>query len=480
MRPPASSTAAATASGRASVKYKYQTIKEAYDLVMSSDVQQKVVNLYCVVMECSNIRNTRGTDKVCNLKVADSSTSEMGYSEGVELVCFAPSADLMPTVERPGDIIRMHRVRIGEWNGSPQLVGKLASTKWQPFHYVLFHGKVGPGTFVAESEAFVPYKSSSANFTFCPVEDKRQVGMLRGDVAPEALQAATTAVASGANDFTRRIDQLHSLNDEGKRNVDILCKVLTITDRGAMDSLFFGVWDGTVAMAESIADCDDTGAISDAHPEVNDLLGQSYVSDMWFSEEYLKQITDENFGADPKRGTILPVVVPHSLRDSVKAINPKEKPWVTFRNVRVTFHMGQYYALYTRISRWAVHAASEEEAAPSGEAETLAALRVAASPTTTTHPNAPITPLRQLLCSKGDAKPNYYRVLARMIGYAPTEDEWQEVSPLRPHQRHHHLLVLLREREREQHLLGGRGVPTTSMDVSVSLRTRSLPFGKTD
>ena len=80
MRPPASSTAAATASGRASVKYKYQTIKEAYDLVMSSDVQQKVVNLYCVVMECSNIRNTRGTDKVCNLKVADSSTSETSDS----------------------------------------------------------------------------------------------------------------------------------------------------------------------------------------------------------------------------------------------------------------------------------------------------------------------------------------------------------------------------------------------------------------
>ena len=49
---------------------------------------------------------------VVNLTLVDPSTDDLALPAGIELLCFAASADELPTVHRPGDIIRLHRVKV--------------------------------------------------------------------------------------------------------------------------------------------------------------------------------------------------------------------------------------------------------------------------------------------------------------------------------------------------------------------------------
>ena len=74
----AASTSGATTTKPYDTKYKYTTIKEAYDKIRSGEVSVDYVNLYCVVLDCSTVRTTSGTDRIRNIKVADSTTAEMG------------------------------------------------------------------------------------------------------------------------------------------------------------------------------------------------------------------------------------------------------------------------------------------------------------------------------------------------------------------------------------------------------------------
>lgn len=51
---------------------------------------------------------------VCNLTLVDPSTHERpDLAAGIEMLCFAPHAQQLPQLHRPGDIIRLHRVKVG-------------------------------------------------------------------------------------------------------------------------------------------------------------------------------------------------------------------------------------------------------------------------------------------------------------------------------------------------------------------------------
>ena len=55
-------------------------------------------------------------DMVCNLTLVDPSTNDHPeLSAGVEMLCFAASAAELPRLHRPGDIIRLHRVKARLW-----------------------------------------------------------------------------------------------------------------------------------------------------------------------------------------------------------------------------------------------------------------------------------------------------------------------------------------------------------------------------
>ena len=50
---------------------------------------------------------------MCNLTLVDPSTPDrLDLVAGIELLCFAPHAEQLPHLRRPGDIIRLHRVKV--------------------------------------------------------------------------------------------------------------------------------------------------------------------------------------------------------------------------------------------------------------------------------------------------------------------------------------------------------------------------------
>ncbi len=123
--------------------YSYLELSQAVERV------GQLVNLWAVVLECSIPRPTRGTgepearlhlqpqcrgsaagtaasskplqlqhcplraDMVCNLTLVDPSTQDQPeLAAGVEMLCFAASPEELPHIQRPGDIVRLHRVKV--------------------------------------------------------------------------------------------------------------------------------------------------------------------------------------------------------------------------------------------------------------------------------------------------------------------------------------------------------------------------------
>ncbi|KAL4852664.1 Vacuolar transporter chaperone 1 [Chlorella vulgaris] len=124
--------------------------------------------LWAVVAESSVPRPTRGSDMVCNLTLIDPSTLDQPeLAAGVELMCFAPQAEQLPHVRRPGDIIRIHRARVDRYNERTQLVGKVG---YRGFAFCLFHA-VDSGL-----QPNQPYQKSSQHFFY----DEREQGLLVG------------------------------------------------------------------------------------------------------------------------------------------------------------------------------------------------------------------------------------------------------------------------------------------------------------
>ncbi|QDZ24712.1 telomeric single stranded DNA binding domain-containing protein [Chloropicon primus] len=434
---------------RSGGSYEYTTIRNAYDAIVHGHKNTVTANLYCTILECSNVRSTKGTDQVVNLKVADATTSEMDYHEGVELLCFSKDESRMPLPESKGDIIRMHRVTVQEWNGKPQLVGRMSQSNGKaiPFSFLLFRGNRGSSQLqFTEEEDFKPYKISSVKTYSKVVEvDKERIRELRG----QGAQLGGTAVAAAgpkSEDYSRTLEGLHEVNASHK--VDILCKVVFLRDEGAFGVITFGVWDGTdvkPVLARDETRDEDKGALIDAHPEVLDLVGgrilaQDHPAVVAKLAERVRQ------GDELKYGSIVLVRVPETLRDAVKYINPDLKhkgSWVQFRQLRTYRVDGQVQALYTRESSWTPEdedgdlVRSAREKAERNLVSTWIpglvnddhvhvrerGVSVHDSLTRTRHAGQRYSTIREIVCSEGLRTPSKYHVLARIIGYGPKELE---------------------------------------------------------
>jgi hypothetical protein len=50
---------------------------------------------------------------ICNMTMVDPTTPDSAeLAAGIELLCFAPHPEQLPHLQRPGDIIRLHRVKV--------------------------------------------------------------------------------------------------------------------------------------------------------------------------------------------------------------------------------------------------------------------------------------------------------------------------------------------------------------------------------
>ena len=110
-------------------KYKYITLSEAYESFPGAEV-----NCYGIVAEWTVPRPTRkGTDMYQVLKLRDASvsgitsTEDGGQYSDIQVQFFATSREELPKPRKKGDIIRLHRVKVGRWEGKPQLNAKIGT-----------------------------------------------------------------------------------------------------------------------------------------------------------------------------------------------------------------------------------------------------------------------------------------------------------------------------------------------------------------
>eukprot|EP00271_Cylindrocystis_brebissonii_P020809 TRINITY_DN708_c0_g1_i4.p1 TRINITY_DN708_c0_g1~~TRINITY_DN708_c0_g1_i4.p1 ORF type:complete len:456 (+),score=69.10 TRINITY_DN708_c0_g1_i4:62-1429(+) len=80
------------------------------------------VAFYAVVVSVEPSKQTRGTDLVCGIRVADPSLPE---SASLRIMVFGPNAQSLPQVERTGDVIRLQKVKMQMFEGSPQGIAQL-------------------------------------------------------------------------------------------------------------------------------------------------------------------------------------------------------------------------------------------------------------------------------------------------------------------------------------------------------------------
>lgn len=203
--------------GVSPLEFRYTALE---DLVVTSSL-----NLFVVARKVSGLRPTRGTDFLMTLNVVDASSPDTG----LDVMLFGPSEDSFPRIMK-GNILRFHRIKIQQYNGTFQGVGKVGV------------GMKGLGLVVFESELgapLTPLSSATPHYSIDEESDGKHVTSLRewlGEdpsnvLAGEAIvkyRACISQLASPPNDF-----------------FDVVCMVLGVKPTSRMDETVLFVWDGT-------------------------------------------------------------------------------------------------------------------------------------------------------------------------------------------------------------------------------------------
>ena len=175
------------------------------------------VNVYGVVKLFKPAWKCRGTDMCSVLVLMDPTIAES--SSGLECISFQPSVSRLPAVHRVGDIVRLHRIKISQYQG------RLQAKSTRGFAAIVF-----------DRETELPVTAemarvSSSTFTLTQ-SDKETVGSLKNwcDVHPVLFPPG--------NQIT-----LSQINPDSY--FDLICQVLGFASHRTLDCVVLYVTDGT-------------------------------------------------------------------------------------------------------------------------------------------------------------------------------------------------------------------------------------------
>lgn len=148
--------------------YTYRSLYDAFQ-----GHRPSLVNVYAIVTEWTMPRATRGTDYHVVLKVLDPSvaslTTEQNDSYTDVSINFFASKELLPKPRKVGDIIRVHRLVVKNYNGRTQFVAKIGmigggggAGGTSRCHYCLFDGKASKNK-----------KKTLKEITSCTIQESR-------------------------------------------------------------------------------------------------------------------------------------------------------------------------------------------------------------------------------------------------------------------------------------------------------------------
>ncbi|KAL3162097.1 hypothetical protein ABBQ38_009163 [Trebouxia sp. C0009 RCD-2024] len=379
----------------------------AYDYVMLAEAadRQRLANLYAVVVECSIPRPTKGTDMVSNLRLVDPSTAtNPQFPDGFEMLAFSAQQHHLPTLRRSGDIIRLHRVTVTQYNGKPQLIAKIHKAKECSF--CLFDGQLqGSNT---------PYQTSSETYTL----EGRDPGILTA--LRNFGRLLNSSNLGGATAYMKRIKDIRA-----GAFFDVICQVLCINDEH-LDAPVMFVWDGTDALPLPLT-------VDQLEATAGDTLSEGVQPDpAWLAaRRQAMRVHGRNVVADlPVLGTALPVIVTQPSHADRQGKGPLQLPsvgkWVKLRNVKAWVVAGQLQGRYLPNSKWAPCDADEgalAEDAHRRQVNNVAGWAPGESQQwlATTHQTQPFTSLRSLQIQAGTGRPHKDRCLVNVLRFLPAD-----------------------------------------------------------
>ncbi|CAM6106321.1 unnamed protein product [Calypogeia fissa] len=283
-------------------QYEYLSLREA--LLRKGEE----VNFYGAVSEYEYPMPTRGSDFICTMRVVDMSHD----SPGLPLLIFASPANC-PLVKTIGDIIRVHRVEMGDYRGEPQAIAKINRKS----SYILFQGKNGEG--------YDPYQKAHNTFSF-EQHDERRLDIMRNWIESHTL-------------YTRVSDYLVRICGiiDGSY-FDLCCKLLYVEERSPELSTIIYVWDGTDATPRTI---------TTVGPDVE---GEHFDLEATVVNGYPQSMLPRHVVCDfPPLGTVLPIIPDIQLGDLPGQLQCGD--WLKFRNLACRSRSSVLEAAFTRESK---------------------------------------------------------------------------------------------------------------------------------
>ncbi|BBN00108.1 protection of telomeres protein 1 [Marchantia polymorpha subsp. ruderalis] len=284
--------------------YEYLPLREA--MLRKGDK----VNFYGAISEYDHPKPTRGSDVLCTMTVVD-----MSYDNpGLRLLIFA-SAKNCPIVKTLGDIIRVHRVEIGDYKDSPQAI---ANINRKSSAFILLDGKVGSSN--------EPYQNSHTTYTFAR-HDELTVEYMRKWIGAHPL-------GTRISDY---LVQICGIKDN--TYFDLCCKILYVDDRYLPQRVtIIYVWDGTDATPRTI-------------PILQEKDFETTPLDTLDSKQIPLPLPPRDVLCDcPSIGTMLPIV-PEVQFEILPGQIPQRGDWVKFRNLACRTQAGMVEGIFTRESK---------------------------------------------------------------------------------------------------------------------------------
>eukprot|EP00057_Strongylocentrotus_purpuratus_P008603 XP_011663077.1 PREDICTED: protection of telomeres protein 1 [Strongylocentrotus purpuratus] len=189
--------------------------KRTYEYKCLNDVKEaRSVDVYGVVKFLQPPYKTKGPDYCMSLTIVDPSLPQDNF--GLKCVIFHQDIKKLPQVHSIGDIVRLHRLKIQQYNN------QLQGAKGDGFSSLVFDGR---------PNAPVEPRSSSVNYTLSD-QDKEKVQELR------LWATQQTSVPLAGKSWT--LSQIVS-----REYFDLICQVVAVVIIPAESCVLIKVWDGT-------------------------------------------------------------------------------------------------------------------------------------------------------------------------------------------------------------------------------------------
>ena len=443
--------------------YEYYVLWEALSRATAAVSPEKAA-VYGVIAEWSAPKSTKGPDVMMIIKITDLSLCTPYIppenndddpslppppppptQHDAEVRLFASDLSELPNILKRGDIIRFHRVQLQNFNGKPQIIGKI-STGARPNNiktsYVVFHGAPPPHT--PEEHMHLAYDSSHPHYYWDQNERllldavRRFVagGRWNQDPSAEALRYLKTipdAFSTNERDemqhgdlvvFVLLIEKLVAGgvgagagggSSGGATTAGQLLPTLTPTVRPEVAVVW--VWDGRDAPPYPPQ---YTTAQKPSQAAQSGLAGAAMVPPTRRPFPSTPCIDQNIAMALPQYGFALPILF---TKEQVSL--PEPGTWVKLRNVGLQVAAGQLQAVMLTKSSWFVADEPETSSAVYAnrclESMTSEWGHMSAELWAVTTPLRahPFSPLRAIHMEAGDRAPQKYRCLVRLLHYQP-------------------------------------------------------------